>query len=462
MTTENRTEEAAEIERTMREPDIRLGGRFAPGEEQRYLHLPFDVPDGVTQLHFGLSYGDRVSSDPSVSGGNTLDIGVFDERGTAAGGPGFRGWSGSNRLAFTIDRDWATPPYRSGPIGAGTWNVLLGPYKIGPRGLEYGVDIWFDLGLPREVPEIVRDSVSKRSAVPPVAEPGWVRGDLHCHSLFSDGDSWPSELLVRAAELGLDFLAITDHNSAVFPPRPDDPPDLPFLLSGIEVTTYGGHWNVWGVREWFDFRNPTSETVDAEMRRAIAAGGFVSINHPRPWGPDWDFDDVTAHLAVEVWNGPWDRLNAVCVAFWEDQLAQGRRVVAVGGSDTHELRSEGGGMLPPPTLAEPTTWIEVGERLDTESLLAGLRAGRCFVSASPEGPQLYQTRDGESVRYRVVGATGKRFEVLHDGEVLWSDDIDADDWSRVVPIRAAVPYVRAQVNDDRNYVWAIANPIWRE
>src|SRR5215216_326628 len=110
----------------------------------------------------------------------------------------------------------------------------------------------------------------------PAAEPGWVRGDLHCHSLYSDGDSWPSELLVRAAELGLDFLAITDHNSALFPDCPEEPPGLPFLLPGIEVTTYGGHWNVWGLREWFDFREPTSAGVAAEMLRAAAAGGFIS------------------------------------------------------------------------------------------------------------------------------------------------------------------------------------------
>jgi hypothetical protein len=446
----------------MHAADVRLEGRFERGEERRYVHLPFVVPDGVRQVHVELGYTDRVSSDPSVGGGNTLDIGVFDEQGIEAGGPGFRGWSGSDRLSFTIDEEWATPPYRAGSIGAGTWNVLLGPYKIGPRGLDYQVEIWFNPGKPREEPDVLRLEIGERANVPPAAEPGWVRGDLHCHSLYSDGDSWPSELLIRAAEIGLDFLAITDHNSAVFPPRPDEPPDLPFLLPGIEVTTYGGHWNVWGVREWFDFRDPSAAAVEAEMRRAMAAGGFVSISHPRPWGPDWEFDEIAINQAVEVWNGPWDRLNPVCVAFWEDQISRGRRVVAVGGSDTHELRGGGTGLLPPPKLGDPTTWIEVGDQLDSESLLAGLRAGRCFVSASPAGPQLYVWRDGEGVRVRVVGAVGKVLELIHDGAVIASAVVRGEDWGETFALPGALPYIRAQVSDERDYVWAFANPIWAE
>ncbi|HEY7035799.1 MAG TPA: CehA/McbA family metallohydrolase [Thermomicrobiales bacterium] len=445
-----------------RQPDVVISGRFERGEERRYVHLPFTVPAGVRQVHLRYDYNDRISSDPVLEGGNTLDAGLFDEQGIASGGPGFRGWSGSERLAFTIDEHWATPPYRSGPIGAGVWHVLLGPYKIGPRGLDYRVEIWFNAGLPPEVPEIVLREPRMRAQVPAAAEPGWVRGDLHCHSLYSDGDSWPSELLVRAAELGLDFLAITDHNSAQFPKRPDDPPGLPFLLHGIEVTTYGGHWNVWGLREWFDFRDPTAAGVAAEMRRAIAAGGFVSINHPRPWGPDWHYEGIEVNHAVEVWNGPWDHLNPVCAAFWEDQISRGRRVVAVGGSDTHELRGAGEGLLPPPKLAEPTTWIHVGPRLDAASLLAGLRAGRCFVSASPRGPQLYCRKIEGGMTVRVVGGDGAKLEVLAGATVIAERAVMGGDWSETVEIAEQAPYVRAQVVNEKGNVLAFANPMWAD
>ena len=36
-------------------------------------------------------YSDRIASDPLLSGGNTLDIGLFDPRGIAPSSPGFRG-----------------------------------------------------------------------------------------------------------------------------------------------------------------------------------------------------------------------------------------------------------------------------------------------------------------------------------------------------------------------------------
>ncbi|MBK1809996.1 PHP domain-containing protein [Clostridium sp. YIM B02505] len=41
----------------------------------------------------------------------------------------------------------------------------------------------------------------------------YTKGDFHMHSVASDGDSTPSEIIVMAKEKGLDIIAITDHNS---------------------------------------------------------------------------------------------------------------------------------------------------------------------------------------------------------------------------------------------------------
>nr|MBA2519062.1 hypothetical protein [Chloroflexia bacterium] len=125
-------------------PNIVLTGHLKPGQERIYAHLPFPVPPGIGQLHLRYGYNDRIDSDPMLAGGNTLDLGLFDERGINAGSPGFRGWSGSAKDELTIAPNWATPPYRASIIGPGTWHVLLGPYKVGPRGLDYRVEIWLD------------------------------------------------------------------------------------------------------------------------------------------------------------------------------------------------------------------------------------------------------------------------------------------------------------------------------
>src|SRR3954449_2047647 len=156
--------------------DIVLRGAFDAAHQRRYAHVPFDVPSGVRALHISYDYSERIPSDPLLSGGNTLDIGLFDPRGIAPSSTGFRGWSGSNKHEFTIAEQWATPPYLAGPILTGTWHVLLGPYKVGPRGCDYQVEIDFlhDVAGPAHRPSTV-DAV--KASVRPAAEPGWLRGD---------------------------------------------------------------------------------------------------------------------------------------------------------------------------------------------------------------------------------------------------------------------------------------------
>lgn len=447
-------------------PSLVLAGRFEPGEERRYRHVPFEVPPGITQLHFRYTYNDAIGSDPLLQGGNTLDIGLFDERGTAASGPGFRGWSGNARDRFTIDAEWATPPYRPGSIGAGTWHVLLGPYKIGPRGLDYRVEVSFDPGLPREeVPAANRDA-PLRPLLPPAAEAGWLRGDLHCHTLYSDGDSSPSEVLRAAAEAGLDFLGITDHNAAVPPVAPPDAValGLPLLIPGVEVTTYGGHWNAWGVTGWFDFREPSQAGVQQAMDAALDAGAFVSVNHPKPFGPAWDYPSVRGHHAVEIWNGPWERLNALALAHWDERLRGDEHLVAVGGSDTHRLRPTATAPLTPPRLGHPTTWIQADGSPTATTLLKGLRTGRCFISASPAGPQLYlhPDRSSDALRVRVVGAAGTALVLVSERGCVAAAPVARADWEAVFPYPTGTTYLRAQITDTVGALLAISNPIWRD
>jgi predicted metal-dependent phosphoesterase TrpH len=433
-------------------PDILLTGRFEPAQARRYVHLPFEVFPGVAQVHVRYAYSHQVGSGPALFDGNTMDIGLFDDRGIAPGSPGFRGWSGSNKMAFTIDRYWATPPYAPGPIGAGTWHVLLGPYKVGLHGLEYAVGVWFNLALPPETRGRARQDTPAPAPRPP-AEPGWYRGDLHCHTLHSDGDSWPEEVLSAAAEAGLDFLGVTDHNTvshlAGSGPGGNG---LPLVVPGIEVTTYGGHWNVWGASRWYDFRDPSALATTATMREAIDDGGLVAVCHPRTPRLEWTYMDRGFH-AVEVWNGDWRPDNAETLAWWDSLLTRGDRVVAVGGSDTHRLRQPARARL-----GRPTTWVQVDGELTVGSVLAALGEGRSFVSVSPAGPRLYLDRDGGVARARVTGATDARLVITTNAGVLRTCAVSGQ-----LACRAALPagtrYVRAHL-EDTSGVLALTNPLW--
>src|SRR5437868_13351008 len=78
---------------------------------------------------------------------------------------------------------------------------------------------------------------------------GWYRGDCHVHSQRSHGgELTPEQLAVAAREVGLDFLAITEHNTAdthgAWELLVGD--DLLVIL-GQEIVTETGHWLALGV-----------------------------------------------------------------------------------------------------------------------------------------------------------------------------------------------------------------------
>ncbi|MEA2550027.1 MAG: hypothetical protein QOE42_2625 [Chloroflexota bacterium] len=441
-------------------PDIVLEGRFSQSDRMRYVLVPFEIPPGVHQLAIRYSYSERIDSDPLLDGGNTLDIGLFDPRGTDTGSIGFRGWSGSHQDAFVVGEDWATPPYAAGPIIPGTWNVLLGPYKVAPAGCAYRVEIRLDPGLPRVPHDLVRTGQPVRPVLP-AARTGWLRGDLHCHTRYSDGDSWPAEMLHAAVEAGLDFLGVTDHNNvahhAEYGPGGGS---LPIVVPGVEVTTYGGHWNAWGTASWWEFREPSGPAVERAMRAAADAGAFVSVNHPKPFGPAWEYDTVGAAHAVEVWNGPWTGRNSIAVAFWEARLRAGQRLTAVGGSDTHSLRTPDADPRHSPALGRPTTWVETGPQPDAAAILRGLRASRTFVSASPQGPQLYLDRIDDELTVDIRDGRGTALLLIGEHDVIEARPVESEAATTTVAVPGRTSYVRAQLVDSSGEVVALTSPIW--
>ena len=453
-------------------PDVVLTGHILPDAVQRYESVPFTVPRGVEQFFIRYDYSDRIASDPDLDNGNTLDIGLFDERGTASGGPGFRGWSGSAKRAFVVGSDWSTPPYRAGAIGAGEWSVLLGPYKVAPGGLDYRVEIFFDPGLARPpIPPAAPDFARPSMAAP--VEPGWVRADLHSHTVFSDGDSWPIETMAAAYAAGLDVIGITDHNSAIsaaeaMPPHAGGP----LLVPGVETTTYGGHWNAWQTPDraghrWYDFREPTGPATAAAMRAAWDDGAFVSINHPKPLGPPWRYPEVTAYHAVEVWNGYWEGLNTVSLAYWEELLRRGIRKVALSGSDTHYLKQAERRGFPVPHFGSPTMFIHIGDApLTVTSVLDALRRGDCFLSESPAGPELYVRATATGAKgalwVRVAGAAGDTLSIIGPDGAIFAAAIPKPDWTTDVAFPTGAPWLRAQVTDRLGRVCALSQAIWRD
>ncbi|MCO5215447.1 MAG: CehA/McbA family metallohydrolase [Thermomicrobiales bacterium] len=452
---------------------IPLIARFEPTEEKVWKHIPFTVPEGVKQFHISVTYNDRIDSSPTLTGGNTLDIGLFDAQGIESGSPGLRGWSGSNKTEITIGEAWSTPPYRAGALQPGEWHLLLGAYKTSVNGLTAEVTIELDSTREAwETPPTPEIGSLTKGQLPAPVEPNWVRGDLHMHTIYSDGDSYPHELTVRAYELGLDFYGITDHNRAQSPvPLVPHGHGWPVLVPGVEVTSYAGHFNVWGGPDtWYDFRDYSAAGQQAAVNAARADGALVSMNHPKPYGPMWDHPDITGFECTEPWNGWWAGLNSLATEFWVNQLnsdTTGSWHIGICGSDTHYLKRSGDPRIPlsPARMGTPTLWLHIEDELTPATIIAAIRAGTGFMSESPEGPQLIVSANDDVVRVHVAGAVGDALIGLGNNGAVLAEPITADDeifqWHIGTAIPAGNSYIRFEIHKPGGNVRALSNPVWR-
>jgi DNA polymerase (family 10) len=75
------------------------------------------------------------------------------------------------------------------------------------------VEVYERLGVPWCPPELREQPF--RGEPPPLAELADLRGDLHCHTTWSDGRQTVEEMGRRAQELGYEYLAICDHTVSV-------------------------------------------------------------------------------------------------------------------------------------------------------------------------------------------------------------------------------------------------------
>lgn len=457
--------------------EIVLRGTIPGGQQRTYLNVPFDMPEHVTRLDVRYEYSDRVGSDPHLTNGNTVDIGIFDARGAGFLSDGFRGWSGSARDHFYIAQDSATAGYLFGPIQPGQWTIILGLYKIWDKGCDYEVNITLTAAptaerrttFPAMLP--LRDEPTR-----PPSPAGWYRGDLHCHSVHSDGDAEVEELLSMAQERGLDYLAVTDHNNITHQAALESIKSEVMMIPGIEVTTYFGHWNIWGDQGWIDFRVQSTEDMQQAITEAVDRGYLVSCNHPRPAGPDWEFREAEGYHCVEIYNGPWQFGNHHCLAYWESLLRQGKRLVAVGGSDTHFLHKDFY-----PRLGYPTTFIHCEENPTPRKLIDSLRAGHAFVTHSPDGPQLYLTAQGRmmgdtinisgqnsvEVSFKTIGAQGLRLQFVGADGILIDEILpdDAASGARTVNVNTGTLFIYARLIDDdpdELFVHTVTNPLYLE
>jgi hypothetical protein len=196
--------------------------------------------------------------------------------------------------------------------------------------------------------------------------------NLHMHTPYSDGHRTHAEIAQAAIKAGIDAVIVTDHNVWVDGPSGyyQDGDRKVLMLIGEEIHDQSrdpqkNHLLVFGVNREMATLAPNPQRLIDEV---VQAGGLAFIAHPTdPAAPafnepdiswvDWHVKDYTG---IELWNAMSEfksllksKPHAIFYAFfpkriargplkptmqkWDELLANGQKVVAIGGSDAHAL-----------------------------------------------------------------------------------------------------------------------------
>jgi hypothetical protein len=196
--------------------------------------------------------------------------------------------------------------------------------------------------------------------------------NLHMHTLYSDGFGTHADIARAAIQAGVDVVYVTDHNVLVNGPEEvyREGRKRVLLLVGEEVHNQArqpqkSHLLVLGAdREMATYAHDPQLLINS----ARQAGGLTFIAHPLdPAAPavgeddlSWDDWQTTGFTGIELWNHLSEFKTRLKTKFhalyyglfpaqsiqgpfpevlqkWDELLASGVRVVAVGGSDAHAL-----------------------------------------------------------------------------------------------------------------------------
>lgn len=327
-----------------------------PQEQGQYLRVPFEVPADCDTLKIRYDY-QRHRLEPGTDGKtlreeiNIIDLALENPDHTLVGA------SGSDRTDILLHENHATPGYQPQPLRPGTWYLVLGAYRVAEAGCPVQVTI---TAQPKEGLLLV--------------------GDTHTHTVHSDGWYTVEEAIARARQDRLDYLFVTDHNSMTSNPLLYSLPGLT-VLPGVEITYYGGHYNLYGVnRPVKTYVANSREEVLAILAEGKQSGALAAINHPCDPGCPWTFGfgpEVASDL-IEIWNGPFTPANQAAIDLWQQHLCRGRIWPAIGGSDCH--RSE---LFR--TYGAPATFLYARSRSGSD-ILAAMKQGHAFVGMHTEAP----------------------------------------------------------------------------
>ncbi len=304
---------------------------------------------------------------------------------------------------------------------------------------------------------------------PPAPNARWYKGNTHTHTINSDGDSSPDDVVKWYKDHGYNFLVLTDHNvlTSVDGLNALHGLDGQFIVvKGEEITDAFGdkpiHINGLDPLRKIDPQggNSVVEVIQRNVDAIRDARAVPHINHPNfRWAISAaELKQVRNFKLFEIYNGH-PQVNNVggggmpgLEEIWDDILSAGVTQYGIAVDDAHHFKRHDDRSAARPGQG----WVVVrAERLEAQALLAAMERGDFYASTGVELSDyqvnaasmtlVVKPNSWSKFRIQFIGALGK---VLSEATTNWA----------TYRFRGDEGYVRARVIES-NGLMAWTQPV---
>lgn len=284
----------------------------------------------------------------------------------------------------------------------------------------------------------------------------WWKGNLHTHTLNSDGDSTPDDVVRWYREHGYHFVTLTDHNylTSVDGLNALHGADDRFVvMKGEEVTDRFGdkpiHVN--GLDPASFIKPPGGGSVVEMVQQMVdairAARGVPSINHPNfGWAITAEaLGQVQRTRLFEVFNGHPLVNNAGgggvpgLEEVWDRILSSGKLLYGIAVDDAHHFKRPEDKASPRPGFG----WVHVrAPRLEPRAIVEALERGEFYSSTGVELQSLDVAASSITIAVKAERQSKYRIQFIgRNGRVLSEATTNAATYT----FKGDEGYVRAKV-----------------
>lgn len=346
-------------------------------------------------------YNDRLIKNSKIMDGfstfkNLLTVSIEDPIG-------FRG----NCHRFTeqqetihVGKEGSTPGVLNREMQSGMWTITISCHciisekchiQLAVHGIQSNAHSkrWFNKPFEQVEKMTVKNSLEENVTSSKQNTYDWKKSEIHSHTNHSDGSQSIEELVNKARELDISYLAVTDHNTMS---ATENIAELEKaygvrLIRGIEWTTFYGHMLTLGYDHLtaINWSRVGPNSIEESIKEVKKEGAIVGIAHPYQIGSPfctgcyWEYDmsDLNHYDFLEVWNGEdphRSKINKLAFDKWTELLNHGAKIGATYGRDWHQTET---------TKQVAALYLYLPEQATLYDIKRAIKNGHSYISMGP-------------------------------------------------------------------------------